>query len=1367
MKQRLLFLLFLLPLSASGATGRYYSTQEGLSSSLVNHILQDSRGFVWTATEWGLNRFDGTKFTTYFHIPNQANSLNDNYVRTLYETPQGDLLVGTIMGLMRYDRAADAFQPIPLYWGGKEEVVTHVVAMTALENGDVWIATSGMGVFILSPGDNEGHHLTALTGALSSPYLNSILRDKSGYIWIGTESSGLNRYNPRTGHVTRFHGREGLSGDNISAIAQDREGRLFVSTLTRGLNLYNPDTERFTAIASSTGTPLLIFSLCVDAAGRLLIGTDGQGVKIYDPQRGMIDQWQIGSMPFDIGRGKIHAILEDRAGDIWLGIFQKGVAWVPQAESRFDYWGYKSVSHNIIGSSSVTSICRDRRGTLWVGTDSDGLYGLRENGDEVVRTAHFTRTASPNSVPDIIQCIFEDSRGQLWLSSYTSGLARFDPATGRCDYIPRLADQKIYFITEDHDRNLLIGTFGSGLYALNLLTGAIIHHESSKREPLDPLWDELTNDWINAILCDDSQRVWIGHYRGLSCFDPATGSFTNYLGSNNILPSRVVTTLCQDRLGRIWAGTTTGLSCFDPSNRQITHFTTADGLPSDMICGIAQSEDALWISTYAGLSRMSIADQKFRNYYAGDGLQGNEFTRGAVYGDADGTIYFGGPNGITRFHPRQVVDRAGELNIFLTGFYVGNQSVRPGDLSGGKPIVTAPVSDADEFFLAFRDNTFTIELSTLDFSHPERIAYQYRLEGTRGNDTWTTSYPGANRITYNNLAPGRYRFSVRAVDTQTQSDTRTLSIVIGYPWWRSTVAYILYGMLALLLASGVLFWIHSRVRYRRELLLQEHARQIGEARLQFFINISHEIRTPMTLIINPLEKLLGEHHDASTHAIYLMIYRNAQRILRLINQIMDVRKADKGQMVMRCRETDMVGFIEDVMLTFDYTARKKNITLHFDHPGIDKLKVWIDLNHFDKVLLNLFSNALKFTPDGGTIAVRLATGQNEERIPGGDYFQITLTDSGPGIPVQERERIFDRFYQVGDQQTTFGTGVGLHLARLLVELHRGIIYAVEREDGQSGAQFVVRMPMGYAHFAPEQLENPGEMAITTAPDRALLSREALFEEDAPAATSIKRKPRSKSSQRILVVDDEPEIRGYVRSELEGLWRIDEASNGREALQKLLQTPYALVVSDVMMPELDGLQLTRKIKQHPSLNHIPVVLLTAKALVEERLEGLETGADAYLPKPFNSDILVQTISNLIESRQKLRTKFSGGQEQGDRIAPIQLKSADEVLMKKVLAVIEKNLGNSELNVEMLAGEVGLSRVHLHRKLKELTNQSARDFIRGIRLHQAAELLKDPKLTISEVAYATGFVNLSHFSSSFKEFYGISPKEFTAKEGDHSM
>ena len=530
-----------------------------------------------------------------------------------------------------------------------------------------------------------------------------------------------------------------------------------------------------------------------------------------------------------------------------------------------------------------------------------------------------------------------------------------------------------------------------------------------------------------------------------------------------------------------------------------------------------------------------------------------------------------------------------------------------------------------------------------------------------------------------------------------------------------------------------------------------HAEQLNEAKLQFFINISHEIRTPMSLIISPLQKLMATDYDTERQQSYNIIYRNAERLLRLVNQLMDIRKIDKGQMQLKFQETDIVSFIQDLHYTFAYQANTKHIKLDF-HSEVKELKAWIDPKNFDKVILNILSNAFKFTPENGNIQIRLCTGNdpNAAEKALSRYFEISIEDDGIGINETELERIFDRFYQIRNSQnnSNIGTGIGLHLTRSLVELHHGSI-TVENNQGTPGCRFIVRLPLGKEHLKPEDIDNSAvkqdSVHITTA---------------LPTTPLIETPPKthSKSKYRVLIVEDDDESRRYICQELGRDFHMQECRNGKEAFTYILKKTPDLIISDIMMPEMDGMTLCSKVKQNINTNHIPVILLTAKSREEDNLEGLSIGADAYITKPFSIEILRQSTFNLIKSRERLRNNFQGSQTQKERMQELEIESPDERLLDRIMKVINDNIANPELNVEMVAETVGISRVHLHRKLKELTNQSTRDLIRNLRLKQAATLLAKKRQSINEVAALTGFTNVAYFSTAFKELYGMTPTAY---------
>jgi ligand-binding sensor domain-containing protein/signal transduction histidine kinase/DNA-binding response OmpR family regulator len=1282
--------------------------------------------------------------------------LKSNHVKTLFEDSSGNFWVRCSSGLMLYDRNSDTFREVAIYDENKALIYPSVVSICERKNGDVWFAT-GAGLFSIKKGETQCKPETLLNKQLTSLLLTVIYEDSHNCLWIGTENNGLYIYSFDQCKLYSYTASSPIEkciiGNDVSAICEGENGDIFVGTLDGGLVKFEMPSMKITRIHDANSNHILpVKALLFDYSGQLLAGTDGFGMKKYNPVKQTLEIYEPASAPFNFSSSKVHSLIQDKDGNTWAAIYQKGIFFIPANSNGFKYYGYKSFRKNSIGSNCVMSVYKDKSGIIWVGTDNDGLYAVNEQTQQV---RHYKNTDSPSSVPSTILCIYDTDNGHLWLGSYLHGLAMFDKETGNCSYINRknnkmLKSNKVYCITGDKKGNLWIGTYGGGLYNYNIASQSIVHqfyHENEEE-------NGPVNNWINSLICENSGRLWIGTLNGLSCLDTQTGMFRNYTKENSRLPSNTIFALQKDRNGNIWISTDEGLTRLNIQSDEIKHFTTQNGLSSNEICAIEEDKNGnIWISSLSGISKYSPVEDKFTNFYASDGLQSNEFSYRAHCRSADGELFFGGINGITGFYPNEIHARKKDLNVYVTNFYLFGKAVHRYQKSGSKVIFDTPILEWSKINLATSDNVFGFEFSTLEYADTEGISYQYRLDNFDAD--WIKALPGTNRVTYTNLPSGTYTFFYQAIDKENQSKIQSIDIIIRPPWYASPLAKIIYILIALTLIYGLYAFISSRIKQRNEMLRLEHADRINEAKLQFFTNISHEIRTPMTLIISPLEKLLMNNKDVKLQNTYLLIYRNAQRILRLINQLMDIRKIDRGQMQLKVRETDIVGFIRDIMQAFEYMAQKKNIDFQF-RTGFDKLKVRIDLNNFDKVLFNVFSNAFKFTPEEGEITVELLVGTDDAASgPLKKYFEISVSDTGTGIDEAQIDRIFERFYQIESEIThsSYGTGIGLHLARSLVELQHGVIYAENRSDDMTGSRFIIRMPLENSH----QDANETDIVSEDSPDNSFSrsGKDDLFEIN-ENGTDEPDVVHARTKYRVLIVEDDTEIGNYICRELAPFYKVTHVNNGKEALELILKEKFDLVISDIRMPKMDGIVLCRKIKSNIRIDHIPVILLTAKSGDEDRLEGLETGADAYMVKPFHPEILKKTVANLIANRERLKAKSKSCTE--GKIKEIEIKSYDETLMERILKVINDNIQNPDLNVEMLSAEVGLSRVHLHRKLKELTNLSARDFIRTVRLKQAGELMASKKLAVSQVYEAVGFSNFSHFSLSFKEFYGMSPTEY---------
>jgi signal transduction histidine kinase/ligand-binding sensor domain-containing protein/DNA-binding response OmpR family regulator len=1345
----LALLLFLLTDTVVyGQRARLFSTDSEISNSLVYDIVQDQKGIIWVATEDGLNQFNGSKIKIYREDPQREGAILNNFVRDIFEDKSGNLFFGFFNGLQLYHREEDRFYPIPLLLEHNSPCPAHVLTMTERRNGDILIGSSGFGVFLLGEEDGKlkGRRINNL---VPSNFINFLFEDNQENLWISTQDKGLFMIGPQGGEPVQFPS----TGNDISSICQDKQGHLFVGSLSAGLFKFNFSNQTFENAGTWGKEKMPVKVLFPSEDHELIIGTDGKGAVVFNTTENTFSDLNFNVSNFDLSQAKIHAITKDQAGNIWLGVFQKGVVLIPSYINNFQYIGYQSVKNNIIGSSYVASVFIDRKGMLWVGTDGGGIYRIARETSPIPQ---FFPTQPLQSAPGNVMCIFQDHQDDIWIGSYFDGLAKLNRKTNQFEYIRNFVNEngipitRVTDIIQDDQKTLWISTLGFGIYAYNLSNNSIIHYNGRPNAyHVNDAVNAMHNNWINCIMVSADNKIYLGTVDGISVFDKSAKIFTPLNDLFPLLSGKFIHTFYENDEGGIWIGSSEGLFYLNPARTDLRAFHTRDGLPSNIICSIQEdAQRQLWISTNYGISRLDPNTLEFTNFFYHDGLQGNEFSKRASSIDQDGTLFFGGINGITYFNPAKIKHETQTLQVVITDFYIQDTAVRKGRKSGKYNIIDTSVMEASTFHLAHHDNTFSIEFSSFEYVNPKRISYQYAMN----DNHWVDLQQGINLVTFNDLEPGEYTFRVKAKDYTTISEIKTIHIIINPPWYFSGWAKASYFLFGSLVLFGIYSFIMQRYETRKKLREHLHAEQINKAKLEFFTNISHEIKTPLSLILNPLLKIKNTDPDPARQKAYKTIQRNTEKILHLINQLMDLRKMDRGKISLKFKETDLVDFITQASEMFEEQIQSKNIAFQL-HAESNIHKVWIDPEYFDKSIQNILSNALKFTPEGGSIQVFIANMPAPAGAsPDADRVCITIKDSGIGLKESEMDKIFDRFYQSGHGKdlSKYGTGIGLHLSRSMVELHYGTIRAENNTDGP-GAKFMICLPVGHSHL------DANDLIVDPAAPKALPAD--LLPEPLPLAPQAEEAPvKSKSKRWVLVVDDDVEIRKYICQELAPEYHMAESANGKEALTWVLHKKPDLVISDVMMPEMDGKTLCKKIKQNISINHIPVVLLTAKSGEKDNLEGLGLGADAYIAKPFNMELLKKTVENLIKNRELLKNNYSGNQTQDDKITNIALQSADEKLIEKVVKTINLNISNPQLDVETIAREIGISRVHLYRKLKELTNQSARELIRNIRLKQAGDLLTQKNLSIAEVAYATGFSNPSKFSTSFKEFYGMPPKEY---------
>ena len=1328
----LFFLAVCSVLMGYGQSYKLYTADKELSSSLINCIYQDRRGFIWIATEDGLNRYDGAKFTVYKHEIDNPRSLMDNYVKAIFETTKGDLIIGTFSGIQMYNPSTDDFS-LPAKSVLNETFSLVTGSIMEKRNGEIWIASPAPGRLSI-----KGEELVVDFLNLPIPknhFPDQFEEDAVGNIWVAVGGVGVykitayNRIKLYLGNIKNLHSL---------SLCKDSDGNIYVGSLGRGLFKYDSSKDDFDYIPYKDQN-LPIKSLISKSTDELFIGTDGKGIKIFDKKKNEIVDYPIRNYRLKLDNAKVHSMLRDKDGSLWIGLYQKGIIYQPMNPNNFKYIGYRSIDRNIIGNCCITCILKDSKDFLWVGSDNDGIYRISKDKQQSV---HYPATGLQGAPPAAIFCLYEDSESNLWFGSYTRGIGKIDPETGKCTFIDKLKDNNgnpipvVFDITEDRQKRLWITTMGHGLYCYDLKSGDL--------KCMNDVHTDLLYWLSNLHYSSSKNKLFVGGYGGLDCIDLGAED----ISCTHLLSAKVVHCISEDDNGIVWIGTSEGLYSLNVETKDLNQYTVKDGLASNVIYAVQHDEqNRLWISTNSGMSCYQLQTGQFMNYYVSDGLQGNEFYKNSSYKDKDGILWFGGMNGLTYFKPDEIYIPNKKWNARISDFFVYDKAVRKRMLSGNKEIIDRPVYETKDFYLSYKDNTFSIEFSTVELNKPERLVYMYSLN----DGDWINLPHGVNRVSFSNLSPGTYTFRVKTKDGMIESDVTECMIHISFPWWATIWAKLLYICLALAVVVIGIYQLKRYFKNKKEKLERIHAEEINNAKLQFFINISHEIRTPLSLVVSPLVGLINSDKDESRQKIYNTIYRNVQRLLLLVNQLMDIRKIEKNQMKLHFREVDIVGYIKQIYESFTLQASAKNIDLKFDTHGYEKLGLWIDPAYFDKIIVNILSNALKFTAKG-SVGIELNTTDNGKSDSGMGYVEIRITDTGIGIDEKEYEHIFERFYQVHNSLSAAGTGIGLHLVQSLVKLHHGEISVGKNPYGDSGTSFLVRIPLGNSHLSSD------EVCENTDDDIVLDSSSAVVDIAPAENPDLGVSVHAKTKWKVCIVEDDDEIREYIKNELSSVFHVIGYRNGKEAWSNMLKDMPDLIISDVMMPEMDGFTLCEKIKRNVNLNHLPVILLTAKTEDDSNIKGLDIGADAYITKPFNIKILSKTVENLILKHQKMQNIFTGRQGQDDKLDKLEAKSPDEKLMERIMKVINDNLSNPELTVDVIVNEVGISRSHLHRKLKELTNQPTRQFIRNIRLKQAAQLLADKRHSIAEVAQMTGFSNPNNFSTLFKELYGVTPSEY---------
>ncbi len=1269
-------------------------TSGKLSSSLINCIVQDKYGYIWVGTEYGLSKFDGYRFTNYLHNEEDTTSITDNIISDLLVDKKGNLWIGCAKGLMRYNYETNNFSRLQFPDGRKPRIYS----MVESHRGDILLGTAGYGLYSVKDNGIEktaNNRFTirwerAYAERDSDVFFTHIYEDKHHYLWQSSHLLTFTRFIEKQGKVQRKDFKSPY-GAPVAFIQHRPQAMLIVCMY--GIIYYDYRTGRIADAGYDLGTfknHVTINNATFDHDGNLYISTSEHGALIIKKGSNKVEQLENSNSNFNLSTAFVNDIIEDKDNNLWIGCYKKGLYLLNQRQQAFSSWSF-SAQNYIIGSS-VSSIAPGENGETWCTVQNSGVFCFDASGKII---AHPTSPAGT--------CIiYKDRRGAYWISN-GSALYSYNPHTGAYQEKLTFTSAGIYCMTDDNQGNLYISVYSKGLYIYNVESGKVTVLNMRQRGNKG----FLSNDWVRSMAFDHTGHLWIGTSNGVSCLNTKTLCFKDF-GWNIILKDRQANGICEGKNGNMIIGTEEGLYLFDRKNNKTLALPHAEVLKGKQVCSIIKDHQGdLWISTTMGIWQYDQKNRQFIGHINGNGLTTREYVLGSSMHTASDLIAFGTSDGITTFYPERVRAKKMELgDVHLTNFIID-----------GKPINCL----TDEFTIPYEENSFTLEFSLLNYRNTDNISFQYRINEGK----WNSTNEGSNAVSFNKLKPGSYTLEVRAMSNGNFSKKSTIiHIKVCDPWYASTWAFLLYFLTA---AGIILYIIYRYERHRKE--------DLEETKMQFLINATHDIRSPLTLIMGPLNKLKTRITDAESKQDIDTIDRNAQRLLLLVNQILDERKIDKDQMHLHCQKTELKEFLRGIMSLYNFNAQERSITLSLKEDESLKeegnLQVWIDRINFDKVISNLLSNAMKYTSDGGEIT--LIIGKNKESAI------IKVEDTGIGLKEEKTDRLFERFYQGNNNSDIHieGTGIGLNLCRALVKMHGGSIRAYNRTDGIKGSCFEVNIPLGKEHLRPEEI---------------------LQEDSTKTAESTGKRTQANRNFNILIVDDDAEIAHYIKTELSDWYRFDHARNGKEGLKMLLTGKYDLVISDVMMPEMDGVTMLKKIKGNSNVSDIPVILLTSKSEVENRLEGLRKGADAFLAKPFNMEELHILIDNLVDNVRRIRGKYSGAQGQKAKIEQIQVKGNNDVLMERVMKYMNEHLADPDLNVEKLTEDVGISRAQLHRKLKEIAGVSAGEFIRNLRLEQAARLIEEGQINITQVAYSVGFSNQTHFSTVFKKHYGMSPSEY---------
>ncbi len=1359
--------------------------EEGLIHNSVTTIYQDSKGYMWFGSFNGLYKYDGYNFKIYKTNSEDANSLIGNDIAYIHEDSYGKLWIGTSQGLCFYNRNLDNFSrslttiktgntftiknrvntihsdTFSTLWVGTDNGLFQLVhnndaydvslhqynkstpsisnniikAIVEDKHNNLWVATEhGLNKIIINrQGDlvfNHFFHDVENNESLTTNDITKLCIDKNENLWVGTRN-GLNKLsllnNSGENKFTRYqhdrNSKNSLSDNHVTAITQDYNNDIWIGTRYGGVNKYL--NGKFSSYKKSLSDDNSISSNEISSIysgknGVLWFGVIAGRVNKLDLNKNKIAHFKFNAVDkTSLSDNIVNVVYEDSKKNIWVGTHNGGLNKLEIQDGKTNFQSYKN---NVLSSNNVFSFCEDNYGNYWVGTEDKGLNFINGNTFEtsgVFKVKEFSKEL--NTLPsNNISILYKDHIGDIWMGSFDGdGLMKLSPSSNGLKELkiqhfknnPKnknsIPSNHISCIYEDSKNRLWVGTYGTGLIR-------IIRDENNNPKEFIQLKkneenvNSLSNDNVFSVLESTDGNLWVATFGG---------------GLNKIAKEEI-----------------------EKSNPEIVKYREAQGLTNEELYGVLEDDNNhLWISSNRGVYKFDPKQEIFTNFQTSDGFQALNFRKFAFHKGHNGIMYFGGINGFNAFSPEQFEKNEFLPDVELVDLKIFNASVIPKTKIEGEIILNKSISQTKELTLRHIDNAFTLEFSALHYTAPSQNQYKYILEGF--DKTWNATNSDRRYATYSNLDAGTYIFKVIASNNDlVWSETpKTITINVLPPWWKTWWAYLIYISLIIGLMFVFRHFLVKNNEYQNKLKIekieQENIKNINAVKLEFFTNISHEFKTPLTLVLGPLQQLINSGSvDSKIKNTLLSVEKNAKNLYKLINQVLEFRKIEAKETSINATKGDLVHFIEEVVNSFYFLAESGNINLKFNSSESSVI-AFFDWDKLEKVMNNLISNSIKYTPENGLVNISLGVSNENKSV------KITVKDNGIGIPKNQLAFIFNRFYQISNsnRSSSMGSGIGLALSKVLIELHKGTIKVKSKEH--KGTIFKIEFPLIESN---SNVHHETVDSFDISDKLPEISTNTLFDID-------KISTKNTELPVLLIVEDNLELQTFIKSALDEFYNVIQALNGETGIELALKEVPDIIISDIMMPKKDGIELCDTLKKNPVTNHIPIVLLTARASIEHRIEGLEVGADSYIAKPFHIKHLTITLEKLLKQRQLLKEKFSLSASKSS-IEKSGANKFEVAFINQVENIITENIQNSQFGVTELGEALNFSRMQLYRKLKSISDMSANEFIRNYRVRHAAKLMEETEMNVSQIAYEVGFNNLSYFTKCFKQTYGSSPSKY---------